>query len=119
MSKRDELLEAVVKGIQEKKGQDIVIVDLRKIEDTICSYMVICQGGSPMQLDAIVDSVEETSRKDVNLKPIGVEGEGYSDWVVVDYGDVMLHAFLPEARDYYQLETLWEDADIERISNLD
>lgn len=110
MSNTKQLVDAVVKGIQEKKGDDIVMVDLGGIEGAICNYFVICQGNSPTQVEAITDSVEETTRKEVDEKPVKVIGLEHAHWVAMDYTDVMVHVFLPEERSFYSLERLWEDA---------
>ncbi len=119
MEKNNKLVESIVKGIQEKKGTDIIIADLRGIDGTICDYFVICQGGSPTQIDAIADSVEETARIDAGEKPVKVVGLTNAQWVAMDYSDVMVHIFLPEVREFYNLEGLWEDADVTLVPNID
>ena len=119
MEIKDKLVEAIVKGIQEKKGQDIVIADLREVDGSIANYFVICQGSSPSQVEAIADSVSETARIDAGEKPINVVGLPQAYWVAMDYVEVIVHIFIPEARDYYNLENLWEDAKVTNIPNLD
>jgi len=119
MNEEKQLIEAIIKGIQEKKGSGIVVADLKHIDGTICHYFVICQGNSPQQVDAITDSIEEVARVDANEKPIHVIGRENSQWVAMDYSDVMVHIFLPEPREYYSLETLWEDAKLTRVPDLD
>ena len=113
MTKVRELTDTIIKGIQEKKGQKISIVDLRGIEGAICSYFVICQGNSPMQVEAITDSVVETVREELGEKPVHVVGLDNAQWVAMDYTDVMVHIFLPDVREYYDLEHLWDDAKLE------
>lgn len=115
MDRSSTLLEEVTKGIQEKKGENIVIADLNNIEDRICSYFVICQGNSPQQVEAIVDSVADFAREHAARKPYMVDGLQNSQWVIMDYGDVLVHVFLPEEREYYDLEHLWADARLTRI----
>ena len=110
METKNKLVEAIVKGIQEKKGQDITIADLRELDGSIANYFVICQGNSPSQVEAIADSVEETARIEAGDKPIHVQGLPQAYWVAMDYGDVLVHIFIPEARDFYNLENLWQDA---------
>jgi len=110
MNQTEQLVKAIVKGIQEKKGQQIAIVDMRKMDGAIAQYFVICQGNSPTQVNAIADSVEETARIDVHEKPAHIIGREQSLWVAMDYSDVMVHIFMPEARSFYNLENLWEDA---------
>lgn len=113
------LVDAIVKGIQEKKGTTITIVDLSGIEGAICHYFVICQGNSPSQVEAITDSVEEIARVDAGEKPTRVVGLENAQWVAMDYVDVMVHVFLPDVREHYDLETLWQDAVITTVPDLD
>lgn len=90
------LIEKIKEGIQEKKGKNIIIADLTSIEDTICKYFVICQGNSPSQVNAIVDSVKEFARKGADSKPTAIDGLRNAEWVAMDYSDVLVHVFLPE-----------------------
>ncbi|MCD8291528.1 MAG: ribosome silencing factor [Prevotella sp.] len=119
MEQVQKLVEAITKGIQEKKGSDITVVDLSGIEGAICHYFVICQGNSPQQVEAITDSIEEFARKEAKEKPVHVIGLTNAQWVAMDYIDVMVHVFLPETRSYYNLENLWEDAKLTKIPDLD
>ncbi len=119
MEQTNKLVESIVKGIQEKKGTDIVIADLRGIDGTICDYFIICQGNSPTQIDAITDSVEETARIEAGEKPVKIAGRTNAEWIAMDYTDTMVHIFLPEARSYYNLEDLWEDAKLTHVPNID
>ncbi len=119
MEQVQKLVESITKGIQEKKGSNITVVDLSGIEGAICHYFVICQGNSPQQVEAITDSIEETTRKEASEKPVHVIGLTNAQWVAMDYIDVMVHVFLPETRSYYNLENLWEDAKLTRIPDFD
>ena len=119
MEQTNKLVESIVKGIQEKKGTNIVIADLRGIDGTICDYFVICQGSSPTQIDAITGSVEEVARVEAGEKPVKIAGLTNAEWVAMDYTDVLVHIFLPEMRQYYNLEDLWEDAKLTRVSDID
>lgn len=119
MEQTNKLVESIVKGIQEKKGTDIVIVDLKGIVGTICDYFVICQGNSPTQIDAITESVEETARIEAGEKPVKIAGLTNAEWVAMDYTDVLVHIFLPDMRSYYNLEDLWEDAKLTKMPNID
>ena len=119
MTKTEQLVTSITKGIQEKKGQDIVIIDLRRTDGAIASYFVICQGNSPTQVEAIAESVAETARKEASEKPANVNGLGNSQWVAIDNSDVIVHIFLPETRSYYAIEDLWEDADQTNLPNID
>lgn len=113
------LVNAVVKGIQEKKGKDITIIDLSGIEGSIASYFVVCQAGSPTQADAVADSVEETVRVMEHEKPVHIVGRESLQWVAMDYTDVIVHIFLPAVRRFYDLENLWSDAEQTNVPDLD
>lgn len=119
MNQIEKLIQTIIEGIQEKKGSDIVVADLSGIEGTICKSFVVCQGNSPTQVEAIADSVTETVREKAHEKPSRVVGLRNAQWVAMDYGDVLVHIFLPEVRNYYDLEHLWADAPLKRIPNLD
>ena len=115
----EQLLDTIVKGIQEKKGQDITIIDLRGIDGAIAQYFVICQGNTPTQVEAITDSVEEIVRVDAGEKPVRVVGRENAYWVAMDYTDVMVHIFVPDMRSYYNIENLWQDATITEIPDVE
>ena len=114
-----ELVETIIKGIQEKKGQHIVVADLQNIEGTITNYFVICQGNSPSQVEAITESIGDMAREQLGEKPSQVAGLENAQWVAMDYADVMVHIFLPDVRAYYDLEHLWDDARLTEIEDLD
>ena len=114
-----ELVDVAGKGIQEKKGKGIRIVDLRNIDGAICQYFIVCEGQNPQQVSAIADSVEDMVRVELKDKPTHVVGTENALWIAMDYVDVMVHVFMPEARDFYNLENLWEDAPAEDIPDLD
>lgn len=111
----DKTLEAVIEGIQKIKGKEIKLIDLNTIKHTECGYFVVCHGTSTTQVDSIAHSVEDT------VKEITVENvwhrDGYrnSIWILLDYGDIMVHVFQEEAREFYNLEGLWADAKITKI----
>ena len=105
----------IIEGIQEKKGSDIIVADLSNIEGAICRYFVICTGNSPAQVEAITDSVTDVVRANIGEKPVKVVGLENAQWVAMDYTDALVHIFLPDVREYYDLEHLWEDASFERI----
>lgn len=113
------LVETAVKGIQEKKGCSVNIVDMEGMEGVICQAFVVCEGNSPSQVSAIADSVEEMMRKDLDVKPVRIAGLENAIWVAMDYVDVIVHIFLPEARDFYNLESLWQDAAITEVPDID
>lgn len=119
MTETTNLVNAIIKGIQEKKGQDIVIADLSHIDGAIAKSFVICQGNSPSQVEAIAESISEECRKELKEKPVGVNGLGANQWVAIDFVDVLVHIFVPELRTFYDLENLWEDAKLTRLPNID
>ena len=117
--KKNELVEAIVEGLQDKKGRDIVVADLTEIPDAVCRYFVICTGGSPLQVAALAHSVGDTCREKAAAKPIAVSGLHNAVWVAMDYAEVIVHIFVPELRSFYDIEHLWADADLQSIPNLD
>lgn len=119
MDQTKKLIEQITEGIQDKKGKKIVVADLTRIDDTICNYFIICQGNSPSQVTAIVESVKEFARKGANAKPFAIDGLRNAQWVAMDYADVLVHVFLPETRSYYNLEDLWADAQLTQIPDID
>ncbi len=111
----EELNEFVIKGILEKKGKDIVVMDLHGIHNAICDFFIICHGTSSIHIKAIVDSIEEKVRKFTGLKVWHKEGLQNSEWILLDYFDVIVHVFLEQNRSFYSLEDLWADAEITRV----
>lgn len=119
MNETERLVQFITEGIQEKKGKGIVIANLTPIQDTICNYFVVCQGNSPSQVGAIATAVREYVRKKCAVKPMAVAGLENAQWVAMDYTDVMVHIFLPDVREFYDLEHLWADAHLTYIEDLD
>lgn len=119
MNKSQKLVDSIIKGIQDKKGSGIVVADLTQTDGAVCSYFIICQGNSPTQVEAIAGSVGDYVREAEGEKPVSCFGLGLAQWVAIDFVDVMVHIFLPEAREFYDLEHLWEDAKLTRIPDLD
>ncbi|MBO5806837.1 MAG: ribosome silencing factor [Bacteroidaceae bacterium] len=115
----DEVIKQVIEGIQDKKGKGIVVVDMLKLGNSICDYFVICQGNSPAQVSAITDSIEDTVRERCGRKPYAVDGLRNAQWVAMDYGDILVHVFLPDTRQFYDIEHLWADAELTTIPDLD
>lgn len=118
MNNTDLLIDKIVKGMQDKKAHDVVVVDLSPIEDTICKAFVICTGNSPSHIQALVDSITETARKEAQSKPTSVAGLRNAQWVAMDYVDVIVHIFLQEERNFYDLEHLWADAQLTEIPDV-
>ena len=119
MENNSQLLNSIIEGIQEKKGKRITIDDLDGIDGTICRYFVICEGNTPMQVEAITDSIEEIARPKGGEKPVHIVGRENGVWVAMDYTDVIVHIFVPETRSYYDLDNLWQDAKLTEIEDLD
>jgi ribosome-associated protein len=119
MNQTNLLVETIVKGLQEKKGQGIVTVDLRKMPGAICQYMIICEGKNPHQVSSLSDSVWEMVNMHLKENPSSVHGIHNAQWVGMDYGTVIVHIFLPETRSFYRLENLWEDLTIMKIPDIE
>jgi ribosome-associated protein len=119
MDKSKELATAIVEGLQEKKGKNIVTVDLSNISGAICQYIVIASGNTPTQVAALEDSVRDYVRNNLREKPLSVDADQRSEWIGMDYGTVIVHIFVPGLRNFYDLEHLWEDAKLEHIPDLD
>ncbi|MDR0538834.1 MAG: ribosome silencing factor [Tannerellaceae bacterium] len=115
----EELIKTIIKGLQEKKGKNIVTVDLTKINGSICEYMIIGEGNSPTQVSALSDSVWDIARKEANEKPLSIDGYKHATWIGMDYGTVLVHIFLPEQRQFYNLENLWADSFVNKIADID
>lgn len=118
MIENNELLQSIIEGIQEKKGKNISAIQLKGMTGAICDYFVICEGNSPTQVSALADSVEEIVKKNIRENPIRVHGQQRAEWIGMDYGNVIVHIFLPELRSFYNIDTLWEDAKSEQIPSL-
>lgn len=114
-----DLLPMIIEGIQDRKGRHISVVDLSDIESAAVSRFIICEGSSTQNVAAIADSVRESLFEKHRIKPYNYDGYGNSTWIVVDYGDTMLHVFTPDTRRLYDLEGLWSDAKISEIPDLD
>lgn len=113
----DDLISNIIKGIEEVKGNDIDILDLRAIDNTVCDYFIVCNGNSNTQVNAIVNSVQKIVSKELKDKPWHVEGSENAEWVLMDYVNVVVHVFQKHIREYYNIESLWGDAKIISIEN--
>lgn len=107
----DKLSDVIVEAIQDIKGEEIVKLDLREIENSIAQFFIICSGGSSTHVTSIAGSVEKDVSKTVQEKPWKVEGIENAEWVLLDYGNVVLHVFQRPVREFYKLEDLWADAE--------
>jgi ribosome-associated protein len=113
----DKLSELVVKGMQEKKGLDIVVLNLKHIKNAVADYFIICSGNSDTQVDAITDSIEEEIHKSSQQNPWHKEGNENKEWILLDYVDVVAHVFKKDRRAFYALEELWGDATIIHVDD--
>ena len=113
----DVLLANIIKGIEDVKGNDIDILDLREIDTAVCDYFVICNGNSNTQVNAIVNSIQKGVSKELKDKPWHVEGTDNAEWVLMDYVSIVVHVFQKHIREYYNIEGLWGDARITKIEN--
>ena len=113
----DELSKVVVKGMQEKKAEDIVVLDLRYVPNSVADFFVICTGNSDTQVNAISDSVEAIVFEADQQDPWHIEGKSSREWVLLDYVDVVAHVFKEETREFFGLEDLWGDAEVTQIAS--
>lgn len=106
------MVEEVLRGIREKKGFDISVLDMRGLKNAVADFFVICSGNSDTQVGAIADSVEYEVKKNLKERAWHVEGERKGEWILVDFVTVVVHVMLPRAREFYGLEELWGDAQV-------
>lgn len=112
----DNLITAILKPIDEIKGADIQILDLRKIENTVCDYFIICTGNSNTHVNAISGIIQKQVSKLTKEKPWHVEGERNAEWILLDYVNIVVHVFQKHIREFYDIESLWGDAKITTIA---
>ena len=109
-TRSSKIFKTIIYGIVEKKGANIVSLDLRKIPEAVCDFFIICEASNNNQLKAIADSVEEEVKKTCNESPYKHEGRQAQQWILIDYVNIVVHIMLPEPRKFYQLEEMWSDA---------
>lgn len=119
MTKQQDIDSLIIEAITDKKGKKIAVIDLSSFESASTSKLIICQGNSTSQVSAIADSVRDSLLEKVRMKPLNYEGYRNSQWIIIDYGYLMVHVFLPEYREFYNLEALWNDAPTTYIPDLD
>ena len=113
----EQLVDAVVFGMEEVKAHDIVVMDMRKVPNALSDFFVVCHGTSNTQVQAIADSVERETFRLLQDEPSHSEGGRNATWILMDYVNVIVHIFSKDARDFYALEDLWADASVKRIGN--
>lgn len=116
ISNTEALISKIIGGIEEVKGDEVNLLDLREIKNSVCSYFIICNGTSNTHVNAIVNSIQKTVSKTLKEKPYHTEGRENSEWVLIDYIDIVVHVFQKQIRDHYNLENLWGDAKSLRIT---
>ncbi len=110
LNKNSRIFKTIIRSIQDKKGENVVSIDLRKIPEAISDYFIICEADSSIQVRAIADHVEKEIREKLKEKPYEKEGLSTSKWVILDYINIVVHIFHPETRQFYCLEDMWSDA---------
>lgn len=118
MREVNSLVNSIVAACQERKAKNIVTIDMRELPGAICQYFVICEGNTPTQVSAISDEITESIKKKTKERPISVDGLTEARWVGIDYGTVIVHVFIPELREFYDIEHLWADAKMEQIPDI-
>ncbi len=110
LTKASKLFKSIIRAIQEKKGENIISLDLRKIHEAVADFFIICEASNPQQIRAIGEFIEEEVKK--NCDELSYKHEGYQalQWVLIDYVNIVVHVMLPETRKFYQLEEMWSDA---------
>ncbi len=115
--KLTQLADVIVEAMQEKKAKNILSLDLTKLDHRVVDKFIICHGDSDRQVDAIAFAVEEKVRKDLGEKPWHREGYENKEWILLDYVNIVVHVFLKEKRDFYAIEELWGDAEVEKFED--
>ncbi|MBT0533426.1 ribosome silencing factor [Riemerella anatipestifer] len=115
---KQELIDTIIRAIQDTKGEDIQVLNLTKIENAVADYFVICSGNSNTQVSAIAGNIEKTVRNELRERPWHTEGAENALWVLVDYVSVVVHVFQKHIREYYEIEELWGDAEVTKIEDL-
>ena len=113
LTKSSKLFKNIIKAIQEKKGENIISLDLRKIHEAVADFFIICEASNPQQVRAIGEFVQEEVKNHCNEVAFKHEGYQALQWVLIDYVNVVVHVMLPETRKFYQLEEMWSDAERE------
>lgn len=115
VTKNSKFFKAIIHAIKEKKGDNIVSLDLRKIPEAVADYFIICEAGSTTQVKAIADFVQEHVKNTVQEIPYHSEGQQAAHWVLIDYVNIVVHILQPETRKFYKLEEMWSDGEIEEL----
>ncbi|MDE5745086.1 MAG: ribosome silencing factor [Paramuribaculum sp.] len=119
MTRNTDIVQLITEGIQDKKGKRIMCLDLSDIETAAASNFIICEGTSNMQVGAIADNIRDHLLEQGGIKPYNYDGYKNSQWIVLDYGDTLVHVFTREMRELYNLEELWSDAKVTEVPDID
>ena len=113
LNRNSKIFKAIIKAIQDKKGENIVSLDLRKIPEAVADFFIICEAGNQPQIRAIADAVEDEVKKKCNESPYRHEGKQVLQWVLIDYVNIVVHIMMSDARKFYKLEEMWSDSNLE------
>ena len=113
-----EIVDKIVEGIQERKGKNVVVVDLNKLPEAPCCYFVICEGDSNVHVNAVANSIKDYVREQIQVKPYATDGFETCEWIAMDYGQIIVHVFQRPARAFYDIEHLWADAKLVKIKDV-
>lgn len=109
----------IIESIRNRKGSKITHISFKGLDTVPAESFIICQGSSTSQVSAIADNIREEVQRDLGVKPYNYDGYRNSQWIVIDYGNILVHVFLPDIREYYNIEDLWSDANLTEIPDLD
>jgi ribosome-associated protein len=115
LNRNSKIFKSIIRAIQEKKGEHIISLDLRKIPEAVADFFIICEATNQPQIRAIADSVEDQVKKTCGENPYHHEGKQNLQWVLIDYVNVVVHIMMPEQRRFYKLEEMWSDAPLEEF----
>lgn len=114
----EQIVEKIVEGIQERKGKDIVVVNMNKLKDAPCNYFVICEGDSNIHVNSVALSIKDYVQEAIDVKPYASDGFENCEWIAMDYGQIIVHVFQRSSRQFYDLERLWADATLQVVENI-
>ena len=118
LTKNSKIIKTIIAAIQEKKGEDIISLDLRKINEAVADFFIICEAESTVKINAIANNIIRRVKEEMNLKPGHSEGGSGAKWILVDYFSTIVHIFYPETRAFYDLEGLWSDGIVSEFADL-
>jgi ribosome-associated protein len=118
MIQNEQIVAKIVEGIQERKGKEIVVVNLTKLKESPCNYFIICEGDSNIHVNSIAKSIIDWVRDQIDTRPYATDGFANNEWIAMDYGQIIVHVFQKHTRAFYDIEHLWADAQLKRIENI-